>query len=140
MTIVRWILWIGIGGVALWLFDRFFGEAAEPVGLVTPDQLQDPASQVGTRGTGLATRDAVESSWRTTFTDLAEQAAVRQAWRNQFGTDVVNSDPGDEKTLQTYVTLGDQCTAAGGETALTINNGQPVVAYCGGNPRVWRLV
>jgi hypothetical protein len=138
MTVVRWILWIAVGGAALWLFERFFGGPGIPEGIITPETFQDPGAQVGERGTGAA-RDYRVDSWRTTFTGAAEADSAMSAWRDTFGEDLIETATRGDKLLQTYVTLGDSCTQSG-EQALTINNGMPAQAYCGGFPKVWKLL
>jgi len=134
MTAIRWILWIGIGGIAVWLFERFFGGTSEPVGLLTPDQFQDPGSQVGTRGTGTATRDAFEASWRTAFQNLDEQPSINtwfSSWRRSTPGGLPGTAGNGESTTTldpyVYITLGDSCSLSDG-----IGYTEPVTLPSGG--------
>jgi len=138
MTIVRWILWISVGGAALWLYQRFFGGEL-PEGLVTGALDTDRSSQIGERGTGIA-GDARVASWRTTFTGMEENPDAA-AWFSSWSRSTPGGLPGtagngeSDTTLETFVTLGESCSppgviALGPLTYLTTGGTSQVIAQC----------
>lgn len=127
MTAIRWILWLTVGGITIYVLERLLGDSTAP-GILSPGQLMDPSSQVGQRGTG-ASWDAREDSWRTLFTSPESRIQQVDDWRDQF----VQPEPGIELTVQTdnndYVNVGDPCSPTG-STAVALINGQNEQVEC----------
>jgi hypothetical protein len=122
MNLLRLVLWVVAGGAILYVLERFLG--TEPV--FTPIDPGDQAGQVGSRGEG-PSRDALVSSWRTTFTNPTE--AERALREELAGLQPDSTSTDTTVILSNIVDIGDLCTIPG-EMATTINNGQPVPAVC----------
>jgi len=147
MTAIRWILWLAIGGAAVWVFQRFFAGSGLPEGIVTPTTLADAGLQVGTRGTGVA-RGAREASWRTTLGSSAGDPSAVDSWFNSWSRSTPGGLPGTAgngesmTTLETFITLGDPCSPPGstalGELTYLFGGGtSQVIARCKGGYGVY---